>query len=826
MKTRLFFLLSMLLLPLPLLLQSGCSSSSSSPTVIAPQTVSIGVLAPLTGSLKSFGEGMQAALDIGLSQVNRRLALEGQNFRIKIIVRDTGSDPQVARTALAALKSKGVKIVIGPISSAECAALLPDATALDMILISPSSTATSLAIADDNLFRLTPNDDSQGAGIAALMLNKGFKAVVPIWRGDVWGDDLKRSVSDAFQNGGGTVMSGARYIAGTTSFTAELDQAAAQVSQALTTYGDGKVAVVMISFPTDSVSLLSDAASRPALSNAGWFGSDASTLSPLITASAAASAFAVQTNLLSPIFSREDAVLPLSGVVLIDRSLREKLSQRLGRQAESSTFATWDALWLAARSYTAGGINADTATLKTGLVSAASSNVGLNGALVMNAAGDMKKGNYGFYSIAANGSAYAWKLKAAYQYELLATPQVIDVSEPVLKGLTPPAAKVKIGALLSLTGSQSYNGRSIKAGLVVALDNINTYLARHGYPVQFSLDIIDTASDVNLALSGFDTLANRGVKFIVGPVTSAECQHVLPAANSRGVILVSPSSNAIQLAQPDDNLIRFVPSAANEAQALALLLYEQGIRSLALMARNDIWGSDLATATGTEFQALGGAVLTSLTYPEGSTNFSTQLSSLATTLQTADATTTAVLTASFDEITEIFQQAEAYPTLATVKWYGGDGSAQNERLAATPAAAAYAAARGFTCPIEHVFIQHAPQPNSLPKLAIRDDIREAYKGTPALYAYPAWDALWIIVTSLLDSEWSTDPTVLRTAVLSGSDNYIGMSNFMGLDANGDRKYGDYAFFSLTQGVSGYTWNNTATYHFHPMLYLPPRITYP
>ena len=76
------------------------------------------------------------------------------------------------------------------------------------------------------------------------------------------------------------------------------------------------------------------------------------------------------------------------------------------------------------------------------------------------------------------------------------------------------------------------------------------------------------------------------------------------------------------------------------------------------------------------------------------------------------------------------------------------------------------------------FIQHAPQPNSITKLVIRDDIREAYKGTPALYAYPAWDALWIIVTSLLDSEWSTDPTVLRNAVLSGSDNYIGMSNFM------------------------------------------------
>lgn len=824
MKYRPFFLLQMLLL-CTLLLQGGCSSSSSSSSS-TPQTISVGVLAPLTGSLQHIGEGMQAALAVGLPQVNRRLTLEGQNFRLATVVKDTASDPQTALLALWALKAQGIKFVIGPVSSAECATILPVANSLGMILISPASTATSLAIADDNLFRLMPNDNSQGAGTAALMLKKGFTAVVPIWRGDVWGDDLKTSITTAFQTGGGVVLSGVRYTPGAAGYDTELDQAATQVSQALTTHGAGKVAVVMISYPTDSVALLNSAATKPSLAQAGWFGSDASTLSPLITASATASAFAAQTNLLSPIFSREEVVLPLPGTVLIDRALREKLSQQLGRQADSTTFTTWDALWLTAKTYTAGGINADTEMLKADLVTAAKSNVGLNGALVMNAAGDMNKGNYAFYSIAANGGSYAWQLKAAYQYEQQSTPKIIDVSEPVLKGLTPPAAEVRIGALLSLTGSQSYNGRSIRAGLVAALDNINTYLTRHGYPVKIALDIIDTGSEADQALSGFNTLADRGIRFIVGPVTSAECQRVLPAANNRGVILLSPSSNAIQLAQPNDNLIRFVPSATLEAQALAMLLYEQGIRSLAIMARNDIWGTDLASRTASEFQSLGGTVMTSVTYPADATNFAGQLATLAGALNSATPTSTAVLTASFDEITEIFLQAPAYPSLATVKWYGSDGSAQNERLAATPAAAAYAAARSFTCPIEHVFIQHPPQPNSITKLVIRDDIREAYNGIPALYAYPAWDALWIIVAALLDSEWSADPAVLRSAVLSGSDHYIGMSNFMGLDANGDRKYGDYAFFSLTQGTAAYTWNPFATFHYHPVLYLTPKITYP
>ncbi len=824
MKADLFVMWRTLLLMGVLGLLAGCSPSSNDP--IEPASVSIGILAPLSGDLQSLGGGMQAALDVGLSQVNRRLALEGQTFRIKTIVSDTASDPQTAKAALAALKAQGVKMVIGPISSAECVALLPDAASLGMILISPGSSATSLAIADDNLFRLVPSDDSQGAGIAALAVQKGFTAIVPIWRGDIWGDDLKKSVSNAFQSSGGTVLNGVRYSPDASSYTTELNEADQQVSQALATYGAGKVAVVMISYPTESVTLLSSAANKTHLASAGWFGSDASTLSPLITASATAAAFAQQAQLLSPVFSREDAVLPLKGVVLIDRAMREKISRQLGQPAQTTAFGTWDALWLAARTYADTGINSDISALKKGLVSAASASVGLSGALVMNAAGDMKKGNYGFYSIAASGNSYSWKLKAAYQYELLATPRVIDIAESPLKGLAAPAAEVKIGALLSLTGSHAYNGLSVKAGLMTSLDAINNYASQHGYPVKFSLDIIDTTSREDVALSAFNSLADKGIKFIVGPLSSSECQQVLPAANARGVILVSPSSNAIELAQPDDNLIRFVPNATNEAKALALLMYEQGIRSLAILARNDIWGTDLANSTGTEFQNLGGVVIANRTYPVDTSNFANELEAISNALKTSSPSSTAVLTASFDEISNIFLQAATHPSLASVKWFGGDGSAQNELLAATPTAAAYAAARSFTSPIEHVFIQHPPQPNSIPKLAIRDDIREAYNGLPSLYAFPAWDALWIIATSLLDSEWSSNPTVLRNAVINGSDNYIGMSNFMGLDANGDRRYGDYAFFKLTQGSESYTWNHTATYHFHPALYLPPKITYP
>jgi len=822
MRRNLFSALAGFLLMCGVMLLTSCSGSSSSGNL---QTVTIGVLAPMSGSLKTIGEGMQAALEVALPQVNRRLELEGKNFRIKTLVRDTASDPQTALTALATLKAAGVTIVIGPISSAECEAVLSYANSHEMILLSPGSTASSLAIAGDNLYRLIPDDSCQGAATAALMLKKRFRAVVPIWRDDVWGNGLKKNIADAFQSGGGAVMTGVSFTPGATDYTTALDTAASQVSQALTTYGRGNVAVVMLSFPAESAALLSGAASRPDLAKAGWFGSDALTLSPVLTASATASAFAAQTNLLSPIFSREDAILPVKGIVLNDRVLRERISLKLGRNAETTAFGAWDALWLATRAY-ADSTATDLTSLRSALVTAAFNNVGLSGSLVFNDAGDMKKSNYAFYGIASGDGSPTWKLKAAYQYELLATPQVVDVTEPTPKGLNPPTAKVKIGALLSLTGGQAYAGKSVRAGLKAALADVNNYFKWHGYPVQFSLEIINTDTDPAKALKGFNTLADRGVRFIVGPLSSAECQNVLAAANSRGVVLVTPSGNAIQLAIADDNLIRFVPSATNEAAALATLLQHEGITSLAILARNDIWGADLAQQTATDFQDLGGKVLGTFTYPANASSYTDQLTALSNAVSGSTAATTAVLALSFDEITDIFLKAEAHQSLANVKWFGGDGTAQNERIATNSSAAAFAAGRGFTCPIEHVFISHSPQKNSIPKLAIRDEIRESYGGTPALYAFPAWDSLWIIATTLMDTEWSADPAVLRNAVISGSDSYIGMSNFMGLDANGDRKYGDYAFFTLTRGTKEYTWDHTATYHFHPALYLPPRMTYP
>jgi branched-chain amino acid transport system substrate-binding protein len=160
-----------------------------------PPPTKIGVLASLTGSGSSLGKSTVAALEIAADQIET--ATQGQQ-RFRLLVRDTQLIPSTALEALRDLDSRGVKIVIGPQSSAEVAMIKPYADAHDILVISQGSTASSLAIPGDNIFRFCPNDRREAEAIVALMRHDGIHAIVPLWRNDAGNNGLHESVQVRF----------------------------------------------------------------------------------------------------------------------------------------------------------------------------------------------------------------------------------------------------------------------------------------------------------------------------------------------------------------------------------------------------------------------------------------------------------------------------------------------------------------------------------------------------------------------------------------------------------------------------------------------------
>src|SRR5436305_15015637 len=129
---------------------------SEQPPLHSHREFKIGVLVSLTGSWNSLGQNTVAALQLANEQLHATAKAEHSGYRFHLFVRDTQLDPAKALAAIQDLDKRGVKIVIGPQSSAEVAIIKPYADAHNILVISQGSTASSLAIAGDNIFRFCP----------------------------------------------------------------------------------------------------------------------------------------------------------------------------------------------------------------------------------------------------------------------------------------------------------------------------------------------------------------------------------------------------------------------------------------------------------------------------------------------------------------------------------------------------------------------------------------------------------------------------------------------------------------------------------------------
>ena len=265
------------------------------------ETVKIGVLATLTGSGFSLGRNTVAALRIAAADL-RNIHPQFHPVRFQFLVRDTHHDPSRALDAIQDLNARGVKIIIGPQTSSEVAMIKPFADAHDILVISQGSTASSLAIPGDNIFRFCPPDTREAEALVALLQHDGIRAIVPLWRDDAGNNGLHDSVKIRFQAFGGKVASGFRYEPTTTDFSAATNSVASQITS-LVAGGitPSAVAVYLAAFD-EVVDIFHSAQGNPTLENTAWYGSDGVALSATLVADPVAAAFAIHVGYPNPIF--------------------------------------------------------------------------------------------------------------------------------------------------------------------------------------------------------------------------------------------------------------------------------------------------------------------------------------------------------------------------------------------------------------------------------------------------------------------------------------------------------------------------------------------
>lgn len=770
--------------------------------------LAVGVLYPYSGDLSAVGASTSAAFESALTDLNHYLSQSGYQHSLKLLLYDTGSSIDGAMAGLQELDSLGVKLVIGPYTSSECTAVLPYANAHDLLLVSPGATAPSLSLAGDNLLRLSLDDTFQAQAIAGLMWQEGRRAYLPVWRGDIWSDELESLVASNFASLGGTVLDGIRYDASIGSFDSVLSELDVKVSQAIASYGASQVGVNLLAFQ-DGVSLLAGANGRSVLDDVTWYGSDGLARNTVLLANSQAVSFASRVGMESPLLYQTQEVMNTPRQVLQDIVLREEISAQVGTYPTASTYESWDAVWLAGLGYAASGFSGGGATLRQAVVGQANHYTGMSGVLKLNQSGDRIYGDYAFYTVGASGSSYSWKLSAAYSSAYGPADGIKFVAPWSAPNTSDAPSVYQIGVLVNQT-SMADTSASVLAGLELAVEEINSHFALYGYGTRVELVTYNTNGDPARTADRVQFLAGMGVKAIIGPLTSAECAAALPLANQLGVALISPSSDAASLSIAGDNLYRMVPDVQAQSQALAKLMWQQGRRAMISLYRDDIWGQSLAQLTAQAFQNLGGVVLGQVGYAT-SGGYDQALASLSQQLQASGygKDQLAVQLACLDEGVSLLTQANATSGLKQAYWYGNEALSGSSSLLGSGAAAQFAQATGLTT------IQYALQipgvvagiPASLTIRALNTRVQDSLGTQPQSYAYTAWDGLWLAALAAVNSGWSSSSASFNQQFKATAGGYIGLSNNLALNANGDRSYGNYDFMSPSSGG----WRTTYSY---------------
>lgn len=383
---------------------------------------------------------------------------------------------------------------------------------------------------------------------------------------------------------------------------------------------------------------------------------------------------------------------------------------------------------------------------------------------------------------------------------LLATVASIGLSAPTATA-GEQRQEVRIGALLSLTGDGATLGNTSKAALEVAAQRWNA--SRQGKQVKIVLDVENTNLDAEQAQAALTRVADRGARIVIGPQSSSEVAAISEQAAARGVILVSQGSTASSLAQPDDNLFRFVPTDRVEGRAITDLMLENGARTIIPMWRNDRGNTGLADSVRAAATASGVTVAPGVVYEPDTTDFTAVLGQLSAQLQSVVSTgatdEVAVYLAGFEEVADIFRAARALSGLEEVRWYGGDGSAQTKALLerAPGTFATTANVKGYPSPLVGL-----PEGQARRDASLLRQISKRAEAPADAFTLAAYDAFNVAARVLAATPADADTAILRAAFADTADGAQGATGTIRLDAAGDRLSTPYVYWAVCERQGG------------------------
>jgi branched-chain amino acid transport system substrate-binding protein len=242
MSKKLFLVISMLLVASMVLAacaqqpaapaQTEAPAATEAPAETQPPTpagepIKVGLLAPLTGAVPTFGLSTREGVELAVKEWNEKGGILGR--QIELIVEDSQceADPAV-NAANKLIDQDGVKFLVGEVCSKASIPVSEIANAKGVIQISPTSTNATVTLNQDGstkdyIFRACFIDPFQGFAMAKFAYGKGYKTAFLMYdQGNDYTVGLAENFEKTFQELGGQIVGKETYTSTDNDFSAIL----------------------------------------------------------------------------------------------------------------------------------------------------------------------------------------------------------------------------------------------------------------------------------------------------------------------------------------------------------------------------------------------------------------------------------------------------------------------------------------------------------------------------------------------------------------------------------------------------------------------------
>ena len=351
--------------------------------------VKIGLILPLTGDLATHGEENWEGSKLGVVDFNKHLEKLGAGWNLKMVSEDSATSPVIALEKLTSLNAKGISIVVGPETSSNIRNIKGYSDSNNMLLVSCCSSAPALAIPNDSVYRLVPDDTNQGTALAKLIQHEGVQVIVPVWRADTWGDGLSDATTGSFVERGGKTDEGIRYNPESPEFSASTSLLAEKVRGYVDEYGADKVAVLFLGF-AEILQFTQSASEHAGLDVVRWFGSGANTKEHRLIDDPIGLEFSTNVQ-----FTTVQVAVTKNPIY---ERVQAHLTEELGRTPNTFVHSSYDAVWIIGLAMLQTQ-STDVSTIKAVIPDIAEHYYGAIGPTKLNEAGDLAQADYEVWGI-------------------------------------------------------------------------------------------------------------------------------------------------------------------------------------------------------------------------------------------------------------------------------------------------------------------------------------------------------------------------------------------------------------------------------------------